>query len=604
METSDTPLVSSTLEDTQASLATALARIEVFRIREKQLVADLASLRRKVHELSKYKSSIEEESSAGEYNVPEIPPAKVESDWTSISSQPVYVTNIPNGDVPINIVTGLKKVPGSIVVTPEYIDFVEIKARIRQEDFVGISSLKAKTLESPLHDLAPSFTGIWQVIWNKGGINQRLSFEASHSTRNILHQRMEHWLGESNADTATEPLVSETTDSHHNLYPSAFNPSNLHPSDPMFSCCFPWGLPPADGGVKQPSSDASASPSTNPPTKSANSSSPLPTSTSGTKIAMISLNATTTAVSPVNANDNINGNDNNNNNENSNKSNNLNVANGCNNPESQILLSGSNAVSSSSSSPIAPVLPSASSPDDPDHHSRPDHPNRVDESNHNTNNSNSKGKGASIQDISLQEREEDLSSHTPLFEATPPIHLAPLPGITLTLDGSMSQLLRDKHVSAIASHIPPLQRMRRWTCTYSTFRHGTSLQTLYRKSVVHQPALLVIQDFSGFLLGAYTSEGWRVAPRFYGSGETFVFQLEPTSIAYPWQSRAKDKNDYFMYGTLDCLALGGQGRFAIWLDNDLARGSSGRCGTFDSPCLAAAEEFGVKGLEIWQPTGH
>lgn len=32
--------------------------------------------------------------------------------------------------------------------------------------------------------------------------------------------------------------------------------------------------------------------------------------------------------------------------------------------------------------------------------------------------------------------------------------------------------------------------------------------------------------FAGFVFGAFTAEPWRVAPRFYGTGETFVFQLE------------------------------------------------------------------------------
>lgn len=31
---------------------------------------------------------------------------------------------------------------------------------------------------------------------------------------------------------------------------------------------------------------------------------------------------------------------------------------------------------------------------------------------------------------------------------------------------------------------------------------------------------------AGYVFGCYTPEGWHVAPRFYGSGESFVFQLE------------------------------------------------------------------------------
>jgi TLD len=40
------------------------------------------------------------------------------------------------------------------------------------------------------------------------------------------------------------------------------------------------------------------------------------------------------------------------------------------------------------------------------------------------------------------------------------------------------------------------------------------------------PTLLVIRDMAGYVFGSFTSEGWRVATRFYGTGETFVFQLQ------------------------------------------------------------------------------
>jgi len=32
------------------------------------------------------------------------------------------------------------------------------------------------------------------------------------------------------------------------------------------------------------------------------------------------------------------------------------------------------------------------------------------------------------------------------------------------------------------------------------------------------------------VFGCYTSEGWRICPRYYGSGESFVFQLEVSRL--------------------------------------------------------------------------
>lgn len=31
---------------------------------------------------------------------------------------------------------------------------------------------------------------------------------------------------------------------------------------------------------------------------------------------------------------------------------------------------------------------------------------------------------------------------------------------------------------------------------------------------------------AGYVFGCYTGDGWHVSPRYYGTGETFVFQLE------------------------------------------------------------------------------
>jgi hypothetical protein len=51
--------------------------------------------------------------------------------------------------------------------------------------------------------------------------------------------------------------------------------------------------------------------------------------------------------------------------------------------------------------------------------------------------------------------------------------------------------------------------------------------------------VLVIKDTGGHVFGAFTAEAWRVAPRFYGTGETFVFQLEPHRVCYPWKVRGQ-----------------------------------------------------------------
>lgn len=194
--------------------------------------------------------------------------------------------------------------------------------------------------------------------------------------------------------------------------------------------------------------------------------------------------------------------------------------------------------------------------------------------------------------------------------------------------------------------------------------HGISLATLYRnaaRAAGGSASLLVLRDSGGYVFGCFATEPWHMAPRFYGTGETFVFQLQPHMVSrsracaatcaalrvcqqhcsvslmltvaldagslgcacfrsnvtelnmsqspsprqvmYPWQHRSKVKNDFFLYSTPDCLAVGGCGRFALWLDGELLEGNSGGCATFGSPCLASAEEFKVMVVEVWQVGG-
>ncbi|GIL71915.1 hypothetical protein Vretimale_619 [Volvox reticuliferus] len=430
MENLSTSQLKAILEDTQASLAAALGRIEAFRIREKQLMNELSQLRQQVHG----SASPEEQQTATprgaraaaampalapgtapntapsqpqfaspdtELHSPKAP--EVLPGWTSPSSQPVYVTNC-GGDYPVHIICGSKKVPGSLLVTPEYLDFVEVKARVRQEEFVGISTVKVDALgkddaESGDGQSGASSSGVWQILWSKNGIPQRQAFEASRATREALHRHTQRWLGEVDSGPDPEGATSEA--------------GELQIAVPR----------------------------------------------------------------------------------------NLTVGN-----------------------------------------------------------------------------------------------------LTLRFVGEPSVILNDLQMRALASAIPPLERMKDWTLSYSTVKHGISLQTLYRRAVNGMPSVLLIRDFGGFTFGCFTPDSWRVAPRYYGSGETFVFQLEPYRVAYPWRSTSDVKNDFFQYGTPECLAVGGVGHFAIWVDADLLAGSSGICGTFGSPCLAHAEEFKVQHLELWQAT--
>ena len=77
----------------------------------------------------------------------------------------------------------------------------------------------------------------------------------------------------------------------------------------------------------------------------------------------------------------------------------------------------------------------------------------------------------------------------------------------------------------VASVLPPRHRFAQWSLQYSSAKHGISLQTLYRRAQPG-PCLLLIRDTAGYVFGCFTPMPWRPSPRYYGTGETSVFQLQ------------------------------------------------------------------------------
>lgn len=161
--------------------------------------------------------------------------------------------------------------------------------------------------------------------------------------------------------------------------------------------------------------------------------------------------------------------------------------------------------------------------------------------------------------------------------------------------------MTDDHVRSLAAAVPARFRQARWTLLYSTGRDGISLQTMMRNAARKAPTVLVVRDFDKHVFGAYCSEAWRLDKRFFGTGESFVFQLEPRAAVWYWWWRrmAKEPNDYFQWGSADHIAVGGAGGYALWLDADLHSGLSRNSTTFGNDSLAGAEEFKAGLVELW-----
>jgi hypothetical protein len=179
-----------------------------------------------------------------------------------------------------------------------------------------------------------------------------------------------------------------------------------------------------------------------------------------------------------------------------------------------------------------------------------------------------------------------------------------IPKINHTSVRGGSKLLTNSMILALETALPQPQQCYDWQLLYRTSVHGSSLSTLLRKAAGHTVTLLVIQDSNGAVFGALLTEQLRQGERdkYYGNGTIGVWSFYDQTTKqtdslkyYSWSY----KNSYFLLSSSDSLAVGGGGHFALYLDNDLHRGSSGPCATYNSPCLASQEEFACLDCELF-----
>ncbi|KAJ0252414.1 TLDc domain-containing protein [Hirschfeldia incana] len=170
---------------------------------------------------------------------------------------------------------------------------------------------------------------------------------------------------------------------------------------------------------------------------------------------------------------------------------------------------------------------------------------------------------------------------------------APLPEIS-----DHSLLLTEQSRRSLHTALPALVQGRKWVLLYSTWRHGITLSTLYRKSQLWPGlSLLVVGDKKGSVFGGLVEAPLKPTDNKYqGTNNTFVFT---DKSAQPTIYRSTGANRFYTLCSKDFLALGGGGRFALYLDSELLHGSSACSETYRNPCLANSQDFDVKEVELW-----
>jgi len=160
-----------------------------------------------------------------------------------------------------------------------------------------------------------------------------------------------------------------------------------------------------------------------------------------------------------------------------------------------------------------------------------------------------------------------------------------------------SRLIDESAFKNIRRQLPSRLRDKNWNCLFSSATDGTSLLTFYRKLEDQGPTVILIRDTGGHIFGGFASVDWKIHPRFFGTGECFLFSAHPKFAYYKW-TRA---NDYFMHATNKSISMGGgsSGRYGFYLDSELHWGTSETSSTYFNRCLSSTEEFLCTIVEVW-----
>jgi len=125
--------------------------------------------------------------------------------------------------------------------------------------------------------------------------------------------------------------------------------------------------------------------------------------------------------------------------------------------------------------------------------------------------------------------------------------------------------------------------------------NGFNLHTLINKCGSIEPTVLLIKSDSGKIFGAFVSTTWERGIQYRGTGEMFLFNLFPSMKKYPWTTM----NRFFILIKDNTLMVGGGTGCGLWLDDELLRGMSGMCETFDNEPLNGEKDFQCVEIEVF-----
>lgn len=218
------------------------------------------------------------------------------------------------------------------------------------------------------------------------------------------------------------------------------------------------------------------------------------------------------------------------------------------------------------------------------------------------------------------------------------------PHASVFLQGS-SSILSDEQLKQVIRQCPKLYRMNPWRMLYSITKHGAHTSKLYdAASQAPGATLLIVKDSYNMAFGAFLTRSWPEVRGDFGNGETFLYTFEnqeavdaatkannavaaalastsivdmPTTTALVGKADASSllgvgqvkgslvvyrwtgQTFFFGHAGSTGLSFGGGGAQALFVDEKLQTGTSGKSVTFGNAMLSSEPRFRIYGLELW-----
>eukprot|EP00612_Vaucheria_litorea_P002231 CAMPEP_0171456694 /NCGR_PEP_ID=MMETSP0945-20130129/3069_1 /TAXON_ID=109269 /ORGANISM="Vaucheria litorea, Strain CCMP2940" /LENGTH=540 /DNA_ID=CAMNT_0011982151 /DNA_START=449 /DNA_END=2071 /DNA_ORIENTATION=- len=138
--------------------------------------------------------------------------------------------------------------------------------------------------------------------------------------------------------------------------------------------------------------------------------------------------------------------------------------------------------------------------------------------------------------LEMSEHNQPLSPNGPSMQKETVDVTFYWPPFKLSKDSS-GVLLQEEFLRAtLVKWVPQILRHKELRCIFSTESNGYSLAALYRLCKPTSPSLLIIEvQDTNELIGAYCTDGWHLSNTIYGSGQCFLFKLNPEPTVYKWR---------------------------------------------------------------------